>query len=504
MSDLNLSMFRAYDIRTPARLLSPALAERLGRAEARYFREVLGTNTVILSRDARSTGSAYLEQGIALFRDLGFTVYANPQVSSTCQFYYACMKHPEAAGIMYGASHNPAPDTGQKIVGPGALPIAAQVGPEGGLDAIQALYLADNGLQDATGGSVHLINYLTEYVDYALALSGTKPGDLAGCRILIDFLCGAAGQEMLLAFEAAGAEVHANNLVPDGAFPAGAPNPVVPEAVARSMAELASGDYHFGIFFDGDGDRVDFYAPDGRQLSPAFNVSAIAGHILTLFPEVSSPVFCADLKANPLALSRMAKQGLGTRVIRNGHSQIKESLRRGWPDGLLAAVEESSHYYMNFPLDGGIYPSENTAFYALLTARTWYANQADYATMIDEQAATYREREWGYKFPSDAQRAAALGEVEALYTARGAATMDRTADGMDMEATLIRLHLPFEITAETVIGDDWCQVAQRISQSENGLARWEVTAATAALRDEAVASITAIAAKHGAGERYVG
>ena len=35
---LNLSMFRAYDIRTPAAHLTPELAERLARAEAVYFR----------------------------------------------------------------------------------------------------------------------------------------------------------------------------------------------------------------------------------------------------------------------------------------------------------------------------------------------------------------------------------------------------------------------------------------------------------------------------------
>ena len=39
---LNLSMFRAYDIRTPSSLLTPELAERLARAEAFYIREVLG------------------------------------------------------------------------------------------------------------------------------------------------------------------------------------------------------------------------------------------------------------------------------------------------------------------------------------------------------------------------------------------------------------------------------------------------------------------------------
>ena len=47
---LNLSMFRAYDIRTPSSLLTAELAQRLARAEACYFRDVLGAPGVITSR----------------------------------------------------------------------------------------------------------------------------------------------------------------------------------------------------------------------------------------------------------------------------------------------------------------------------------------------------------------------------------------------------------------------------------------------------------------------
>ena len=82
--------------------------------------------------------------------------------------------------------------------------------------------------------------------------------------------------------------------------------------------------------------------------------------------------------------------------------------------------------------------------------------------------------------------------------------MDRTEDGMDMEATLIRIGLPFVVDASTAVPADWIQIAQRISQSENGLARWEVTASTAALRDEAVQTIDSLVKEYGAGEKYVG
>ena len=58
--ELNQSMFRAYDIRTPSSLLTDDLAVRLADAEAVYFRDVLGVKGVLLSYDARRTGPRYL------------------------------------------------------------------------------------------------------------------------------------------------------------------------------------------------------------------------------------------------------------------------------------------------------------------------------------------------------------------------------------------------------------------------------------------------------------
>ena len=50
-------------------------------------------------------------------------------------------------------------------------------------------------------------------------------------------------------------------------------------------------------------------------------------------------------------------------------------------------------------------------------------------------------------------------------------------NGMDLEATLMRRGLPFDVNAQTHLATDWFQVSQRVSQSENGLARWEVVGA---------------------------
>lgn len=504
MSHLNLSMFKAYDIRTPAPQLPLDLAERLAYAEACYFRERLGATKVVLCRDARLSGAQYLEQGIRIFRELGFEVLAAPQVSSACLFYYTCMRHPDAAGIMYGASHNPASDTGQKIVAPGVQPIADGCGPGGGLQAVRQLYERGVRPEPRRGGRLRLVDYLEDHVRDAMRLAGVGPGALAGLRIVQDFLSGAAGQEMLRAFAIAGADVEPRNLVPDGHFPAGAPNPAVHASIAPSLELLRGGGFDLGMFFDGDGDRLDMVAPDGQQLSPAFNLVALAPRLRAIFPDIPHPHLYVDLKANPLAIMRIARQGFGVHIIRNGHSQIKQALGKNAVNGFIVAVEESSHYYLTIRRDGAIVPTENTLLFALLTARAWREDPSLYRELLDLQHSTFREREWGYHFPNDDLRAAALAAVEEAFVRSGWQAMRRMADGADMDATLLRDGLPFVIDADTPLTEEWTQVAQRASQSEKSLARWEVTAGTAARRDAAVRLIDETVRRFRAGPRYVG
>jgi len=98
-----------------------------------------------------------------------------------------------------------------------------------------------------------------------------------------------------------------------------------------------------------------------------------------IFADLAAPQLYVDLKANPVAITRIARQGLGVHVIRNGHSQIKEALGKNAANGFVAAVEESSHYYLNFRQGASVFPSENTLFYGLLTAKAWREDPALYA-----------------------------------------------------------------------------------------------------------------------------
>jgi phosphomannomutase len=499
---LNLSMFRAYDIRTPSSLLTPGLAERLARAEAFYIREVLEAPGVVVAHDARRTGPQYLTITIDAFRDAGLDVVYLPGASSTSYFYYAAMRHPQFAAVIVGASHNPSGDTGQKVLGQGVRPIAQGIGPEGGLDRIKALYVAGTSASAAKRGNLRAKDLMEDFVNHSMALARVRPGSLQGASLFQDYLFGASGREMMLAFDRAGAALEPLHYAADGTFPLGGPNPVKQAVIGSGLEALRSGRYQLGMFFDGDGDRLDIYRGDGTYLSSSFVYAAILPEIRRRFGGEGLGVF-ADLKSNPLAIIEMARTGVAVDVIRNGHSQIKESLLND--SSRFGAVEESAHYYEAFsPGDEGRYCTENTLYIALLVARTWHEDPARFDRLIAIQATTARQREWGYKFPSDQARAEALDAVRSHFRCLGACALDRMKNGMDLEATLLRRGLPFDVNAQTRLATDWFQVSQRVSQSENGLARWEVVGATLDLAGQAKREIAACVRQFGAGDEYQG
>jgi phosphomannomutase len=500
--DLNVSMFRAYDIRTPSARLTPELAARLARAEARYFRDVLGAPGVVVAHDARHAGPHYLSLAADVFRDAGLDVVHLPGACSTSYLYYAAMRHPRLAGVMFGASHNPAGDTGQKLLGPGVLPLAAGIGPEGGLDRIRDLYLAGAACAPGPRGAVRAWDGMEEYIAFSMELASVGPGALRGTRVLQDYLFGASGREMMLAFGRTGADLVPLHFVADGAFPLGDPNPVKRAVIAPGLDALRAGDFLLGMLFDGDGDRLDVYRGDGSYLSSSFVYAAILPEIRRRFPGPGLGVF-ADLKCNPVALVEMARTGVAVDVIRNGHSQIKASLAND--PARFGAVEESAHFYEAFRPGGGErFCTENTLYVALLLARVWREDPARFECLFRLQETTAREREWGHKFATAQARADALRAVREHFEGQGARALERMKNGMDLEATLLRRGLPFEIDAGTRLGGDWLQVCQRVSQSEDGLARWEVVGATPDLVRQARRAITECVRRFGAGEEYQG
>lgn len=507
---LNLSMFKAYDIRTKSTRLAPELSRRLIAAVGSYFVEALEVDAVVLGRDARLAAPALMETALEIFPGMGLDVIVNPLQESTCQFYFACMRNPSAAAVMFTASHNPGDYIGLKLLGPGARSIALDSGPGGGITGILARYLVGGApAKSSRRGRIKARRHLDEYIDYSMRLASLRPGDLAGAPLFLDFLSGAAGTEIAEALGTAGAAMETRNLVPDGFFPAGDPNPLIERSIRSSRERLAKGEFLCGFIYDGDGDRMDVMDSKGFQLAPSFNLAALLPDLLATFRRGREagafggdaapwrPQIYSDVKANPLAMRDQAACGVGVHIIRNGHSFIKEALRANYGRQYLLASEESAHYYMNFPLDPddwgkGFAATENTLFFTLLTAKAWSRNPDRYERAIARQATLAREREWACHFKDERLMETVLSEVEGLFAERGHSVIRTMEDGSDLDATLMRKGLPDVITADSDLEGSWCQVAQRISRSEEGMTRWEVVSNSETARREAVAAVRSV------------
>ncbi len=477
---LNCGMFKTYDIRTRESRLTDEVRRRLTAAVAYYYRRIVKAESVLLSHDARLGAPALAEALIEEMRRCGIEVLYNPLPVSTCQFYYSLMRNRDSGGIMVTASHNSGEYIGLKLLSPGLRPVAWGCGEEGGIRKIREIY--EDGLipGESERGGIRIVNYLDDYISYALSLSGVKPGSLKGIKILLEFLSGSAGTETALAFQKAGAEIEVRNITPDGFFPSGDPNPVIESSISPARKALKSGDMDFGFCFDGDGDRLDFMTGDGEQIAPSFILPTVAGELMKIYGGRKRR-FYLDVKASPVAALEMIGTGADVHMIRNGHSFIKEKLGKGFDDGFVAAVEESAHYYMNFPFDPahpdkGSAAVESTLFFALLISRCYMEHREAFERVMEKQDSLFRVREWPFYAEGEEGRLENLvKEIEDLMIKEGAAVIKTMDDGSDLDCSLFRFNLPSVIDDGTDLsGVKWIQCSQRISRSEDGVARWEI------------------------------
>lgn len=501
MTDLNRSMFRANDIRTPAARLTEGYARRLARAEAVYFLDNLGVTGVVVAHDARASGPYMLEVAVEEYIRAGLDVIVLPGVSGSCLLYYAAMRHPDLAAVMFGASHNPSGDTGRKIVGPGVRPIAQGIGAAGGLTRIEQLYIEGVRREAPVRGRIMAFDPIPGYVAYSLKEAGVEPGSLRRLHILHDYVYGAGGRELMLGFAPTEARLTPLHYAADGQFRLGDPNPVKQEVIAQAIEALRTGEYDLGMLYDGDADRLDLYLGDRGLLASSFAFAAFLPLLLRQVRQRPATVL-VDAKSNPLAILEMVRSGVSVDLTPSGHSRIKETMYQR--SEILGVVEESAHYYRPFMLDGMRFCTENTLYFSLLAARCLRETPERFTRMAQLQASTAREREWGHVFPNDSLREEALEAVVRFYRDQGAQIIQTASDGLPLGGDLLRFGIPEHPSAETAIPDTWLQISQRASQSEDHLARWEASGSDKAIVADAKATVQRIIRTHQAGPEYQG
>ncbi|MDD3802359.1 phosphomannomutase [Desulfuromonas thiophila] len=339
---MNLTCFKAYDIR--GRIpdeLDEEVVYRIGRAYAEFVRP----QRVVVGHDVRLT-SPLLSQALCLgLTEAGVDVY-DIGLCGTEEVYFATFHEQMDGGIMITASHNPMDYNGLKLVRQQAQPISADTG----LQQIRQLAEAGDFEDPHRFGNVEpldvraaYINHLLTYVDSRLLPQG---------RIVVNAGNGCAGPVLDALAPHLPCELVRVNHQPDGRFPNGIPNPLLPENRSATAQAVLDHQALAGIAWDGDFDRCFLFDEKGQFIEGYYIVGLLAEAFLAKYPGAKI-VHDPRLVWNTLDI---VAAGAGQAVeSKSGHAFIKERMRL--ENAVYGGEMSAHHYFRDFSYcDSGMIP----------------------------------------------------------------------------------------------------------------------------------------------------
>ena len=342
-----LPAFKAYDIRgqVPDQL-NRETAFRIGAA----FVKAIEAKKVVIGHDIRLSSPELTEALTEGMVSLGAEV-TQIGLCGTEEIYYACGIGDFDGGVMVTASHNPSQYNGIKMVLRGAKPLFQETG----LSKIRELVAGDWNPQDdltAERGQVKEWNLHEEFADYVLRSIDLEAIAKANFKILAN--CGNGGVKVVLdkLKDKLPAKMVLINEEPDGHFPNGIPNPLLPENRQSTSEGVLKYETDLGVAWDGDFDRCFFFDEKGQFIEGYYLVGLFASRFM-LKDSSSTIIYDPRLYWN----TREIAQQFGGKAVmsRTGHAFIKQAMR---DNNAVYGGEMSAHQYFKdfFYCDSGILP----------------------------------------------------------------------------------------------------------------------------------------------------
>ncbi len=336
-----ISCFKAYDVRgrIPSEL-NEDVAYRIGAGVASYF----GAESVVVGYDVRPSSIDILNALTKGINSKGAKVYSIG-LCGTEEIYFATNHLNTDAGVMITASHNPADYNGLKIVGKGAKPVSM----DSGLDEIKNIAEASQSKIDKEP-EIEIIDVKNEYIDKLMEF--IDPKKIKPMKIVTNSGNGCAGPILDMLEDKLPIEFIKIQNEPDGSFPNGIPNPLLPENREITSKAVIEHSADLGIAWDGDFDRCFFFNSNGEFIESYYLIALLGEQLLKQSPGES---IVHDPRLVWNTVEEVDGFG-GTPVIsKSGHSFIKEAMREN--NSVYGGEMSGHHYFRDFYYsDSGMIP----------------------------------------------------------------------------------------------------------------------------------------------------
>ncbi len=362
------SCFLSYDIRGRVPdMLNEEISYRIGRAYA----QLISPRRVAVGYDIRLT-SPSLAKSLARGLTEGGADVIDIGLCGTEEIYFATFHHQLDGGIIVTASHNPMEYNGMKLVREGARP----VGNDSGLLDIRQLVEANQFTSPTRHGTIVRSVDKSAYISHLL--SYINSARLKPMKIVVDAGNGCAGPILDLLEPHLPFTLIKLHHTPDGHFPNGIPNPLLPENRSITAEAVRSHRADLGLAWDGDFDRCFFFDEQGRFIEGYYLVGLLAQVLLQRHPG-EKVIHDPRLTWNTQELVRSAG---GVPVQgKTGHAFVKARMRT--ENAVYGGEMSAHHYFRDFSYcDSGMIPWLLMAEHLCLTG-------APLSTLVDERISAY-------------------------------------------------------------------------------------------------------------------
>ncbi|MCP4076725.1 MAG: phosphomannomutase [Gammaproteobacteria bacterium] len=364
-----ITCFKAYDARgkVPTEL-NEDIAYRIGRAYA----EFLKPQQVAVGRDVRLSSESLFSALTSGLMDSGVNVL-DLGICGTEQVYFAAFNQSLDGGIMITASHNPVDYNGLKFVRENSKPMSGDTG----LEKIRELAENNDFSESDKKGEMIQMDLSESYIQHLLSYV-KSPSTLKPFKVVANSGNGVAGPVLDLLEKHLPFDIIKIQHEPDGNFPNGIPNPLLPEGRGVTTDAIKQYKADFGIAWDGDFDRCFLFDENGRFIEGYYIVGLLGSQMLQQHPGekiIHDPRLIWNTQ-------EMAQSNGGTAIqSKAGHAFIKEKMRE--VNAIYGGEMSAHHFFRDFGYcDSGMIPW-------LLIAEIMSEQNKTMAQLVDERIDAY-------------------------------------------------------------------------------------------------------------------